>query len=565
MLIHFARLCVPFLIVSSALSTQESSPTEPAKVPSKQPCSIARVVVKSGTSEPLKKAKISLQKANDPNSGTSTQTDASGHFAIQNVEAGNYRLQVQRTGFVSQFYGESSSGRRGGVLALNPGRNVQDLLFRMVPWAVISGRITDEDGEPVPHVTVEAMRRHTWEGKRDLQTYGQAQTDDVGEFRLFGLAKGLYFVRAKVRDYWQHAPRDLGSADPGSSAQTGYAPVYFPGTTDVARAVAVDLAPGEEFSSVNFTLIPVRTLHIRGHVFDAVLGQPAKDCTLMLVHHDPSVSNFADSRVGMTSCEDSAFQFSDLPPGTYFVYAILNDPGKQRSARISIDLVNTNFDEVSLTVGPGFELTGRVLVEGRAALDLSQIHFWLRDPEQYFNVGGHAVLRPDGTLTIENIPEGNYHIDAGGPSTGSAPDTYIKAARANGEDFLEKGLAVGAGSSRRPLEIVLSTAGARIDGSVADENNLPSAGAVVTLVPEGDHRKQFRLYMTTTTDQYGQFVLRGIAPGTYKLFSWREVEDNGWEDPEFLAPFESQGTRVTAEESGHIAIRLKSIPTENHK
>jgi 5-hydroxyisourate hydrolase-like protein (transthyretin family) len=565
MLIHFARLCVPFLIVSSALSAQESSPTEPAKVPSKQPCSIAGVVVKSGTSEPLKKAKISLQNANDPNSGTSTQTDASGHFAIQNVEAGNYRLQVQRTGFVSQFYGESSSGRRGGVLALNPGRNVQDLLFRMVPWAVISGRITDEDGEPVPHVTVEAMRRHTWEGKRDLQTYGQAQTDDVGEFRLFGLAKGLYFVRAKVRDYWQHAPRDLGSADPGSSAQTGYAPVYFPGTTDVARAVAVDLAPGEEFSSVNFTLIPVRTLHIRGHVFDAVLGQPAKDCTLMLVHHDPSVSNFADSRVGMTSCEDSAFQFSDLPPGTYFVYAILNDPGKQRSARISIDLVNTNFDEVSLTVGPGFELTGRVLVEGRAALDLSQIHFWLRDPEQYFNVGGHAVLRPDGTLTIENIPEGNYHIDAGGPSTGSAPDTYIKAARANGEDFLEKGLAVGAGSSRRPLEIVLSTAGARIDGSVADENNLPSAGAVVTLVPEGDHRKQFRLYMTTTTDQYGQFVLRGIAPGTYKLFSWREVEDNGWEDPEFLAPFESQGTRVTAEESGHIAIRLKSIPTENHK
>lgn len=565
MLAHFARLCVPFLIVSSALSAQDSSPTQTAKVPSKQPCSIAGVVVKSGTSEPLKKAGISLQKANDPNSGYSTQTDASGHFAIQNVEPGNYRLQVQHTGYVSQFYGESSSGRRGGVLALNPGRNLQNLLFRMVPWAVISGRIMDEDGEPVPHVTVEAMRRHTWEGKRDLQTYGQAQTDDVGEFRIFGLAKGRYFVRAKVHDYWQHAPRDLGSADPGSSAHTGYAPVYFPGTTDVARAVAVDLASGEEFSSVNFTLIPVRTLHIRGRVFDAVLGQPAKDCTLILVHHDPSVSNLADNREEVTSCDKGAFQFSDLPPGAYIVYAILNDPGKQRSARTSIDLVNTNFDEVSLTVGPGFELTGRVLVEGRATLDLSQIHFWLRDPEQYFNVGGHAVLRPDGTLTIENIPEGTYHIDAGGPSTGSAPDTYIKAARANGEDFLEKGLAVGAGSSRGPLEIVLSTAGARIDGSVTDENNLPSAGAVVTLVPEGDRRKQFRLYMTTTTDQSGQFVLRGIAPGTYKLFSWKEVEDNGWEDPEFLAPFESQGTRVTAQENGHIAIRLKSIPTENHK
>ncbi len=565
MLVHFARLCVPFLIVSSALSAQEASSTQTAKVPSKQPCSITGLVVKSGTSEPLKKAGISLQKANDPNSAYSTQTDASGHFAIEKVEPGYYRLQVQHTGYVSQLYGESSSARRGAVLALNPGRNIQDLLVRMVPWAVISGRITDEDGERVPHATVEAMRHHTWEGKRDLQTYGQAQTDDLGEFRIFGLAKGRYFVRAKVHEYWQPARRDLGSADPGSSAQTGYAPVYFPGTTDEARAVAIDLAPGQEFSSVNFALIPVRTLRIRGRVFDAVLGQPAKDCTLILVHHDPSASNFTNDREGMTSCQAGAFQFSDVPPGAYIVYAVLNGSGKQRSARTSIDLVNTNFDEVSLTVGPGFELTGRVLVEGRATLDLSQIHFWLRDTEQYFNVGGHAVLRPDGTLTIENIPEGNYHIDAGGPSTGSAPDTYLKAARANGEDFLEKGLAVGAGSGRGPLEIVLSTAGARIDGSVTDENNLPSAGAVVTLVPEGDRRKQFRLYMTTTTDQSGQFVLRGIAPGTYKLFSWREVEDNGWEDPEFLAPFESQGTRVTAEENGHIATRLKLIPTEKPK
>ena len=161
MLVQFVRLCVPFLVVSSALSGQEASPTQPAKVPSKQPCSIAGVVVKSGTSEPLKKAGISLQKANDPNSGYSTQTDASGHFAIEKVEPGYYRLQVQHIGYVSKFYGESSSARRGGVLALDPGRNIQDLLLRMVPWAVISGRVMDEDGEPVPHATVEAMRRHT--------------------------------------------------------------------------------------------------------------------------------------------------------------------------------------------------------------------------------------------------------------------------------------------------------------------------------------------------------------------------------------------------------------------
>jgi protocatechuate 3,4-dioxygenase beta subunit len=466
---------------------------------------------------------------------------------------------------LSQFYQEDPSARRGAVLALNPGSNIPDLLFRMVPAAIISGRITDEDGEPIPHVMIEAVRRNTWEGRRQLQIYGQAQTNDLGEFRLSELAKGRYFLRAKVHEYWRLAPQDLGAVDQGSSAQTGYAPVYFPGTTDEARAVPIDLAQGEEISSVNFTLIPLKTLHIHGHVFDAAIGGLAKECSLTLVHHDPNASNLADYAEGTTSCEKGVFQFSDVPPGTYIVYAIVSESGKQRLAHTPIDLFNTSSDDVTLTVAPGIELTGRVLVEGRATLDLSQIHFWLRDREQYFHYGGHAVLRADGTLTIENIPEGNYYIDAGGPSTGAAPDTYLKSARADGEEILEKGLKVGAGGNRGPLEIVLNTGGTRIDGSVTDENGLPSAGAVVALVPDVDRRTQFRLFMDATTDQHGQFVLQGITPGTYKLFSWKEIEDHGWEDPEFLRPFESQGTRVIAEENGHIAIRLKLIPTEKPK
>jgi hypothetical protein len=565
MLVRFVRLCVPFLIVSSALPAQEASSTQTAKVAAKETCSIAGVVVKSETNEPLGKAHVFLHKWDNQGSGYSTQTDGSGHFAIQKVEPGRYRLQVQRTGYLTQFYQEDPSARRGAVLALNPGNNIPDLLFRMVPSAIISGRITDEDGEPLPHVMIEAMRRNTWEGRRQLQIYGRAQTNDIGEFRLSELAKGRYFLRAKVHESWRLAPKDLRAVDQDPSAQTGYAPVYFPGTTDEAQAIPIDLAQGEEKSLVNFTLIPLRTLRIRGHVIDAVIGEPAKECSLTLVHHDPNASNLADFAEGTTSCEQGVFQFSDVPPGTYIVYAILNDSGKERLAHTPIDLINTSFDDLTLTVGPGIEMTGRVSVEGPATLDLSQIHFWLRDREQYFHYAGHAVLRADGTLTIENIPEGHYYIDAGGPSTGAAPDTFLKSARASGEDVLEKGLKVGAGGDRGPLEIVLNTGGTRIDGSVTDENGLPSAGAVVALVPDVDRRTQFRLYMDATADQHGQFVLRGITPGAYKLFSWKEVEDHGWEEPEFLASFESQGTRVIAEENGHIAIRLKSIPTQKPK
>jgi hypothetical protein len=162
----------------------------------------------------------------------------------------------------------------------------------MVPWAVISGRITDEDGEPIPNVEVQAVRHYFNEGKRELETEGVAQTNDLGEFRLFGLSKGRYFIRAQVSEGWRPSLSDSSAGDPGSPPETGYAPVYYPGTSAGSHAAVVDINPGQEVPSVDFTFIPIRTFRIRGRVFDAIQGQPAKDCWLFLMPHDPSLTGF---------------------------------------------------------------------------------------------------------------------------------------------------------------------------------------------------------------------------------------------------------------------------------
>jgi carboxypeptidase family protein len=518
-----------------------------------------------GSSEPLKKARISLQKSDDVQSGYLTHTNAVGHFAIENIEPGRYLLQVEHPGFVSQSYGGNSSKGSGAILTLAPAREIQDLLFRLVPWAVISGRITDENGDLVPYASVQAMRHSISEGKRTLRPEAGAETNDLGEFRLFGLAKGRYFVRAQVSQGWEPAFTTSSASDAGSAPETGYAPVYYPGTSDEARAATIEVRSGQEAPAIDFALLPIRTFRVRGHVLDSVLGRPAKECFIMLVRHDPGASAFSYDRQGGTSCVKGAFQISDVPPGSYYVVAISENSGKQRSARAALEVNNTSVDDVSLVFAPGIELTGRILLEGRETWNFTGVYVHLNDPEQYFRWGRHAAVRPNGTLTIEDVLEGKYQVNVGGETEAFSPDFYLKAARANGEDILEKGLTIGAGSSRGPLEIVLSSAGARIEGTVTDENDLPCAGAVVALVPEGARRTKFRLYKDTTTDQYGQFILRGVAPGTYALFSWKEVENSAWEDPEFLAPFESQAIKVIAEENGHIAVRLKLIPTEKPK
>jgi hypothetical protein len=69
------------------------------------------------------------------------------------------------------------------------------------------------------------------------------------------------------------------------------------------------------------------------------------------------------------------------------------------------------------------------------------------------------------------------------------------------------------------------------------------------------------LYKTQTTDQYGHFILRGIAPGDYQLFSWDEVEDGAWEDADFLKPFEEKGEKVTVQEGDSKSVNLTTIKT----
>jgi protocatechuate 3,4-dioxygenase beta subunit len=399
------------------------------------------------------------------------------------------------------------------------------------------------------------MRYAVYQGKRRLEGTSGAQTNDLGEFRVYGLEKGRYFVSAHIREQWEPSLPTSNGNDAASSENTGYAPVYYPGTPDVARASLIDVMTGQEVPGVDFTLIPVRAFRVRGRVFDATIGQPVKNCFILLVHRDPNRSSFFGERAS-TNCDKGTFEFASVPPGSYYAFAMTFGSGKQRSARASVEVENANVTDIAVTFVRGTDLIGRILVEGHQAVDFSELHVWLSDPEQYFNGGAHAVAKSDGTVTLENVPEGNYDVDVGLPSSYSA-DFYTKDVRVNGEGVLEKGLTITAGNTRGSLEIVLSSEGTRVDGTATDENDLPAVGAVVALVPDEARRKQLRLYKDATTDQYGKFILRGIAPGKYKLFSWKDVESNAWEDPDFLKPFEDQGTEITAEESGRLSIQLK--------
>jgi len=91
-----------------------------------------------------------------------------GKFKLEGIAPGRYNLSVWRTGFVVQDYGQKSQAGQGAVLALEPGQKLSDLVFKLVRSSVISGRVLDEDGEPMPRVTVQAFRFSYLQGQRNF-------------------------------------------------------------------------------------------------------------------------------------------------------------------------------------------------------------------------------------------------------------------------------------------------------------------------------------------------------------------------------------------------------------
>jgi hypothetical protein len=165
-----------------------------------------------------------------------------------------------------------------------------------------------------------------------------------------------------------------------------------------------------------------------------------------------------------------------------------------------------------------------------------------------------ARVESNQQFTLRDLIEGEVRLQVSGVSK----DCYVKQITF-GQTLIKDDVISVAKGANPALEIAVSSRGARVQGSVADKDGLPAAGVWVVAVPDEARRTTLRLFKSQTTDQYGKFDLHGLAPGEYKLFAWERVENNAWEDEDFLKPFEPQGTRIEVRDEASTNLYLTAI------
>src|SRR3989454_9639168 len=188
----------PASLRGSQQPTRDTSAQQNKDTPPAPTGRITGRVLAADNGRPIKRARVFVNAAELPG-GRGVLTDDQGVFDLAELPAGRYTLTVSKSGFVSLSYGQRRPLQAGTPLQLLDRQQLKGVDFRLPRGSAIAGRVLDEDGDAMPGVNVRVMRYQYLQGDRRLTPAGAGQTDDKGQYRVWGLMPGDYYVNATAR------------------------------------------------------------------------------------------------------------------------------------------------------------------------------------------------------------------------------------------------------------------------------------------------------------------------------------------------------------------------------
>ncbi|MGH9675265.1 MAG: carboxypeptidase regulatory-like domain-containing protein, partial [Bryobacteraceae bacterium] len=389
------------------------------------------------------------------------------------------------------------------------------------------------------------------------------------------LTPGRYYLSASDRRGSMPRLEMLRPGMPGGRAAGGseeaYATIYYPGTIDPASAAPMDIRPGTEMRGIELRLAKRRVVRVRGRVDGALARRP------VVVSLVPASTFSVLERRNATS-RDGTFELINVAPGSYILTAQSNEGQTRTYARTALEVGESPIDNVSLTLQPAFTVTGRFRLQGLSPAETPNMRILLRPstPGLQFPApfgpgggpGGPGVpggrgapqpqTQPDGTFTLHGVVADKFQVVVERLPEGA----YLKSVRVGEQDVLQNGLDLSAGPPGAMLDVVISMDAGVVNGIVTNEAGDPVSGATVTLAPEDSRVRQASLYRQTTTIENGAFVIKGIAPGSYRVLAWEELDPLSWQDPEYLRSHERFAKSVAIREKQAESLQIKWVPAE---
>ncbi|MBI3278708.1 MAG: carboxypeptidase regulatory-like domain-containing protein [Acidobacteria bacterium] len=456
---------------------------------------VAGIVRSATTGEALHNAPVVLRSRDVEAKVFRSTTSASGGFGFSGLPPGRYQLTISKSGYET-FQGDAAVNLREGTEGTR-------LALSLWPHAVLSGRVIDWEGEPVAQAQVHAYAVVYSATGVSLRLVARAETNDLGEYRVFDLPAGKYVVEA--------SPPRTGT--PSGQFYIDTPVSYYPSALAPAQASPIALNPGQEVTRADVTVARRPGYAIAGAVWDGLTEGPCRRCLVQAVQDD-SLYRATLSRPASVS-PDGAFVLRGLSPGDYILVA------RQGSAvaQVHASIRDQHLQGARLVTGLQQSVTGQMVLEnapeGTDPADLVPSLSPVALPEWWPRAEGKVGANRQ--FTIAGVSPARYRFEV----RGLPPGAYLKTILAGGQPLPSPDITVPGESGITGLQLVIAFDGATLRGKVRPAGSAgkeQSVHAQVFLVPQ-QGPSGFQLPQTAETTLDGSFSLVSAAPGSYTLYA----------------------------------------------
>jgi Carboxypeptidase regulatory-like domain len=439
------------------------------------------------------------------------RTDEDGYFRLGGVAAGQYTV----TPFAPVFVNANRDVMQvGKTITVAAGEAIENIDFALVRGGVITGRVTDADGQPVISKYVKLTQINELGQKKAVHQYQSPimQTDDRGIYRVYGLAAGRYLVSMGVEE--DSFERDFGTAS------AYYARTFHPNVTDESKAEAVEVSEGGEATGIDITLGRPRPLYrATGRIIDAQSGEPVPNIVYGCGIVSPQASGLASMSGGNLSNSRGEFRLEGLMPGRYAAITDFQGETEWYSDPVMFEITDKDVSGLVIKLHRGASISGVVVVEGaedQALLPrLSQLQLIATGVSRdEAGESRHSVVMvaADGQFRLKGLRPGKVGIYI--PTYLRGGYTLLRIERGGVEE--REGLEVGANEQITGVRVVLGYGTGVVRGQIKVEGGqIPDHLRLYVRARPVDGRSQGGKFIEV--DARGRFLIESLIAGDYEL------------------------------------------------